>query len=94
MRPPGHKDPPRARGRRRQDHPGDAASLLALHQDPHLTKPGLVYISNATENGAVYTKAELTALYAFCRENGLLLFVDGRPSGGRPHLQGQRSDPA
>ncbi len=67
--------------------------LLALHQDPHLTKPGLVYISNATENGAVYTKAELTALYAFCRENGLLLFVDG-PAGGRPHLRGQRSDPA
>ena len=55
--------------------------LLALHQDPHLTKPGLVYISNATENGAVYTKAELTALYAFCRENGLLLFVDGARLG-------------
>ena len=46
-----------------------------------MTKPGLVYISNATENGAVYTKAELTALYAFCRENGLLLFVDGARLG-------------
>ncbi|MFQ9918168.1 MAG: beta-eliminating lyase-related protein [Flavonifractor plautii] len=29
----------------------------------------------------MYTKAELTALYAFCRENGLLLFVDGARLG-------------
>ena len=55
--------------------------VLTLHQDPHLTKPGLVYISNATENGAVYTKAELTALYGFCREHGLYLFVDGARLG-------------
>ena len=57
--------------------------LLALHQDPHLTKPGLVYISNATENGAVYTKAERPAPLR-----------GRRPAGGRPHLRGQRSDPA
>ena len=55
--------------------------LLALHQDPHLTKPGLVYISNATENGAVYTKAELTALRRCCDEHGLLLFLDGARLG-------------
>ena len=47
--------------------------LLEHHKDPHLTKPALVYISNATENGTVYTKAELTALYSFCRANDLLL---------------------
>ena len=55
--------------------------LLALHQDPHLTKPGLVYISNATENGAVYTKAELIALRHCCDEHGLLLFLDGARLG-------------
>ena len=55
--------------------------LLERHQDPHLTKPALVYISNATENGTVYTKAELTALYDFCRANHLLLFVDGARLG-------------
>ena len=55
--------------------------VVERHQDPHLTKPGLVYISNATENGAVYTKAELTALYGFCREHGLYLFVDGARLG-------------
>lgn len=55
--------------------------LLERHRDVHLTKPALVYISNATENGAVYTKAELTALYDFCHANGLLLFVDGARLG-------------
>ena len=55
--------------------------VLERHQDPHLTKPGLVYISDSTENGAVYTKAELTALSDFCHENGLLLFVDGARLG-------------
>lgn len=57
------------------------APVLALHQDVHLTKPGLVYISNATENGAVYTKAELTALSEYCRANGLFLFADGARLG-------------
>ena len=55
--------------------------LLALHQDPHLTKPGLVYISNATENGAVYTKAELTALRQCCDAHGLFLYLDGARLG-------------
>ena len=55
--------------------------VVEKHQDPHLTKPGLVYISNATENGTVYTKAELTALYRRCQELGLLLFVDGARLG-------------
>ncbi|WP_297213019.1 threonine aldolase family protein [uncultured Flavonifractor sp.] len=55
--------------------------VLEWHQDPHLTQPKLVYISNATENGAVYTKAELTALSDFCHKNGLLLFVDGARLG-------------
>ena len=61
--------------------PDQLVPLLELHKDPHLTKPGLVYISNATENGAVYTKAELTALSEFCHANGLYLFVDGARLG-------------
>lgn len=55
--------------------------LVELHEDVHLTRPGLVYISNATENGTVYTKAELTALSEFCRANGLYLFADGARLG-------------
>ncbi len=48
---------------------------------PHMAKPRLVYISNATEIGTVYTKVELTAIKRLCEENGLLLFVDGARIG-------------
>ena len=55
--------------------------LLEKHRDVHLVKPGLVYLSQATEVGTVYTKRELTALSQFCRENGLKLFLDGARLG-------------
>jgi threonine aldolase len=48
---------------------------------PHMAKPRLVYISNATETSSFYTKAELTALSSFCREIGMLLFMDGARLG-------------
>ncbi|KAL7962124.1 pyridoxal phosphate-dependent transferase [Trichoderma compactum] len=48
---------------------------------PHMAKPRLVYISNATEIGTIYSKAELTALKRICEANGLLLFADGARIG-------------
>lgn len=48
---------------------------------PHVVKPKLVYISNSTELGTVYTKAELAQLSLFCREHQLLLYVDGARLG-------------
>ena len=57
--------------------PKHIAQVLALHTDEHMVKPRLVYISNTTEVGSVYNKAELTAIYDFCQANSLLLFVDG-----------------
>ncbi len=77
----GHKILPVEVGADGKITPELIAPLLEVHKDVHLTKPGLVYISNATENGDVYTKAELTRLYAFCRENDLLLFADGARLG-------------
>jgi len=47
----------------------------------HTSKPGLVYISNPTELGTLYTKAELTALSEVCRGNGVYLFLDGARLG-------------
>lgn len=55
--------------------------ILEECKDEHLTKPRLVYLSDATETGGVYTKAELTELSLFCRRNGLLLFLDGARLG-------------
>lgn len=46
-------------------------------QDEHMVLPRMVYVSNATELGTIYTKAELTALHKLCREKGLYLFLDG-----------------
>ncbi len=77
----GHKILPVEVGADGKITPELIAPLLEVHKDVHLTKPGLVYISNATENGDVYTKEELTRLSAFCHENGLLLFADGARLG-------------
>lgn len=51
--------------------------VLSTHMDEHMVKPKLVYISNSTEVGSVYSKKELENLYSFCQENNLYLFVDG-----------------
>jgi len=48
---------------------------------PHMAKPRLVYISNTTELGTVYTKSELQALSQICKEKELLLFLDGARLG-------------
>lgn len=47
----------------------------------HLVQPGMVYISQSTENGTIYNLAELQALSAVCREYALPLFVDGARLG-------------
>lgn len=50
---------------------------VAAHPDEHMVKPRLVYVSNTTEVGGVYTTAELEVLRAVCDELGLLLYLDG-----------------
>ena len=47
----------------------------------HLVWPKLVYISFPTEYGTLYSKAELTALSKVCRENDLILYMDGARMG-------------
>ncbi len=47
----------------------------------HMVQPKLVYISNPTEYGTLYSLAELEALRATCRELGLYLFLDGARLG-------------
>lgn len=45
--------------------------------DVNSVQPKMVYISNTTEMGTFYNRAELTALSNFCRTNGWYLFLDG-----------------
>ena len=47
----------------------------------HTVQPKMVYISNPSELGTIYTKAELEALSRTCREYGLYLFMDGARLG-------------
>ena len=47
----------------------------------HTAQPKMVYISNPTELGTIYSKAELSAISAACRELGLYLFLDGARLG-------------
>ena len=47
----------------------------------HMPFPSMVYISQPTELGTLYNKAELEALHAVCGEFGMRLFVDGARLG-------------
>lgn len=55
--------------------------VLDYHTDEHMVKPKLVYISNSTEIGTIYKKAELKQLREFCDRNNLILFMDGARLG-------------
>ncbi|NIG54465.1 low specificity L-threonine aldolase [Chitinophaga sp. Cy-1792] len=55
--------------------------LAAYSMRPHVVKPRMVYISNSTEIGTIYSKAELTELRDFCLANNLLLYMDGARMG-------------
>ena len=62
--------------------PEDLRAVLRAYQlRPHTVKPKMVYISNSTEMGTIYSKAELRELSLFCREHHLLLFMDGARLG-------------
>lgn len=47
----------------------------------HMTQPKMVYISNPTELGTLYSKAELEDIREACDEYSLYLFLDGARLG-------------
>ena len=56
-------------------------SVYHEHVSEMMVAPKIVYISNATEMGAVYTKEELIALRRCCDELDLYLYMDGARLG-------------
>jgi len=42
-----------------------------------MVMPGMVYISQPTESGTLYSLAEMEEIARVCRENGLYFYVDG-----------------
>ena len=47
----------------------------------HMVQPAMVYISQPTENGTLYSRAELEDIWDVCRDCGLLLYIDGARLG-------------
>ena len=61
--------------------PQGIRKAVLSHEDEHMVKPAMVYISNATEIGTIYHKEELKQIAEVCREFGLYLFMDGARMG-------------
>ena len=57
------------------------ADAIAAYQldanSEHMIMPGMVYLSQPTEYGALYSLAELAAISAVCRAAGIPLYLDG-----------------
>lgn len=51
------------------------------YEDEHTPIPKLCYISQPTEIGTIYSKAEMTALSEKCKAHNMLLYVDGARLG-------------
>lgn len=61
--------------------PEAVARALTAHPNEHSVKPRMLFISQSTELGTVYTKAELQALRTLCDAHGLYLYIDGARLG-------------
>lgn len=61
--------------------PDDIQNIVDTHTDEHMVKPRAVFVSQATEVGTIYKKAELEAISKVCRKNSLYLYLDGARLG-------------
>lgn len=64
---------------------GEVKALYEAHASDssreHTVMPGMVYLTNPTEYGAIYRKSELAAISEVCRRCGLFLYLDGARLG-------------
>ena len=56
-------------------------SIIEEHSDEHMVQPKMVYISQSTEYGSVYSLDELKDIATLCKKKELYLFVDGARLG-------------
>jgi threonine aldolase len=68
--------------------PQDIRAAVAYHEDEHMVKPKMVYISDSTEIGTIYYKNELEAISACCKELELYLYLDGARLGSALTAEG------
>lgn len=60
-----------------QDLDDYCATFWADENNNHMVTPGMVYVSQPTEYGTLYSLAELTAIHEVCRKYSLPLYMDG-----------------
>ncbi len=80
----GHKvfELPAHDGKLRADEVRDfIADFYSDEAHEHMPFPGMVYISFPTEYGTLYSRGELEALHAVCRDYSIPLFIDGARLG-------------
>jgi len=61
--------------------PKHITEQVEFHYDEHMVVPKIAFISNTTEIGTVYTRAELEALSNVCKKHGMYLYIDGARLG-------------
>ena len=61
--------------------PADIDNVMRLAHDEHMVKPKLVYISDSTELGTIYSKQELLDLRECTKKHDLYFFIDGARIG-------------
>ena len=59
----------------------DIVTSIKYNCNEHMVKIKMVYISNSTETGTIYSLEELKSLYDECKKNDLYLFIDGARLG-------------
>lgn len=57
--------------------PAEIEQVVIDHSDEHVTKPRMVFISNSSEFGTIYSKQELIDISNMCRKHNLYLYMDG-----------------
>lgn len=57
--------------------PEGIRQVVLEHTDEHMVMPAMVYLSNSTEIGSIYTKKELEEIREVCNEYQLYLYLDG-----------------
>lgn len=61
--------------------PAAVQKILDQHNMDQMVKPRAIYLSQSTEVGTVYNKAELQALASLCKQHQLYLYIDGARLG-------------
>lgn len=57
--------------------PMELIKVCETHTDEHMVKPKMVFISNPTEFGSVYSLSEIKMLREICNKYDLYLYMDG-----------------